>query len=350
MNNSFKTSSSSRTYPDDGPKLSYRPSANEELYFDFLFRAANKSMDIIISADKALEFFPLSLLPDTTLMIIYGMIHSSTPIEDGFDRMNFNVTVRLIQLYQNKHSVNNFELKAEKGRRLNPAFFKGISEMSIHFQCPDDKILLSPTRLGSLNVEMTDENGQGSSGKSKINSGINLREKLLPVEVVSSLNNDPTRQTLDSSVSKNFKPISDVNIMSPAHRKGTEENGNASLDMLKRNKGQVSNSETRSHIDSIQSLNTKLQCELPCMTGNSITSVSTTKCKSQSTGDTRSCCESGSSVRATRENLEREFRELNLFLKQAMSKVETLSNKNSLLRQSLNAIQTDENCANLETN
>jgi len=189
----------------DNQVLTYKPSANEELYYDFIFRTANVSLGALVPAGEAMWFFSSSLLPNSVMMIIYEIINSTSPVEDGFDRTKFYVVVRLIQLFQNKHQINNFELKADEGRILNHAFFKGISEMSVHFHHPetqkiqanvfekleelrngckpetqkiqtsqpasDAKLLYSSVRLESISAETIDE-CKRSHGKSLSDSDL----------------------------------------------------------------------------------------------------------------------------------------------------------------------------------
>jgi len=109
--------------------VSYIPAPHERPYYEGLFRAADVSGKGILSGAEAVQFFARSKLPVEVLKNIWTV--ADQPSTSTLDLKKFAVAVRLIQLTQNGQKGQGPTLAVAPGVTLRPAFFEGISGVSV---------------------------------------------------------------------------------------------------------------------------------------------------------------------------------------------------------------------------
>eukprot|EP00542_Grammatophora_oceanica_P015991 CAMPEP_0194039652 /NCGR_PEP_ID=MMETSP0009_2-20130614/11757_1 /TAXON_ID=210454 /ORGANISM="Grammatophora oceanica, Strain CCMP 410" /LENGTH=1039 /DNA_ID=CAMNT_0038682559 /DNA_START=18 /DNA_END=3137 /DNA_ORIENTATION=- len=114
--------------------VSYTPAPHEQAYYEALFQAADIARTGNIGGAEAVGFFTKSKLAVDTLKNIWTL--ADQPSNSFLDRRKFAVAIRLIQLSQNGVKANGAQLGAPPGVQLRPAFFEGVSGVSIPMPPP----------------------------------------------------------------------------------------------------------------------------------------------------------------------------------------------------------------------
>jgi len=110
-------------------QLTYSPSPHELPYYDGLFALADVNRAGILGGREAVGFLSRSKLPVDLLRNIWTM--ADNPKTNSLDRGKFHVSVRLIQLFQNGQKAQDAQLSAAPGVTMRPAFFEGVSGVSL---------------------------------------------------------------------------------------------------------------------------------------------------------------------------------------------------------------------------
>jgi len=109
--------------------VSYIPEPHERPYYEGLFRAADPSGKGSLSGGEAVQFFARAKLPVEVLKNIWTV--ADQPSTSSLDLKKFAVAVRLIQLTQNGQKGQGPTLAVAPGVTLRPAFFEGVSGVSV---------------------------------------------------------------------------------------------------------------------------------------------------------------------------------------------------------------------------
>ena len=105
-----------------------------QAYYDGLFATADAQRSGSIGGAEAVRFFATSKLPIDALKSVWTL--ADQPPTNFLDKPKFAVAIRLIQLLQNKQKGQGSNLAAPEGVVLRPAFFEGVSGVSVPMPAP----------------------------------------------------------------------------------------------------------------------------------------------------------------------------------------------------------------------